>query len=1352
MNALTRFISQVGGKLADFKSKGDRRGSSFGTVIGIGNGLLLLAILLFSGNTYAASPNDSSACGGHGQQVCPWPAYFPGCDTNHHDRDLAGTCYSSDPNFYSSCGGSEQAICSYPIIPTCDTSLVQVGSICKDTNPNHVSSCGGHEQSICELPIFPTCDTDLAQHITNGTCHIQDPNLISTCGGVDQSICTLPTFPTCDKDNVQEGSFCRDTNPNNHSSCGGVGQSICALPIFPTCDTALAQSGNSCIDTNPNNHSSCGGHDQSICKLPIFPTCDTDQAQRLSTDTCHIKDPNLISSCGGIDQPICALPTFPTCDTDRVQEGGFCRDANPNNHSSCGGETQSICELPIFPTCDTDLTQVGTSCQNRNPNLHSSCGSDSQSICELPIFPTCDTDHYESNFKCFAHNPNLVDSCGGDTQAICELPVFPTCDTDIVQISSRCFLPSACGAAGQRACTILPVDASRRSEIGGRSCQAGTAEVPGLPDASQPSFGSSSQCTAVTACGGAGQRACCGGDEKSNFIGSCASGHVEMAGGLLAGENNLCGGLNPYEHESSGMCVAVTACGGDGQRACCSGAGEFAEGTILGSCKSGLTESLGCTGDCTCGGGSANLKSNGICISENTDITEPTTNSSPPTTTRETSLSGYADLHIHLHANLAHGKHVLLGQPAPTDSSGKFLLDSSHNISSALNPADDLAMHKGHGLDDIIGMGTNDNAVGHMGVPYFNNWPNWRTTTHQQMYFKWLERAYRGGLRLTVMFAVTNEALCRSTVPDGVDVEAHCSNSMPAIDEQLTAARDFESFIDSQNGGAGQGWFRIVETPEDARRVISDDKLAVILGIEVDNIFNCKAKVIREELDSSGNVIETIETGGCPDALLNNETEEEYITRSVNEYYALGVRHVFPVHNFDNAFGSPATWQDAINVGNRAVEGAYWQTEECPTTAGGNYGFKTPSSTLDQIISYLTSKFGFGVGEAIPSSPGVNATCHASGLNIGQGDSVQVISNAEGPVSRVTVKHDTLGDFLFNRLMDKGMIIDIDHLSIKSVDNTINIARQRTPHYPLVASHVQFFDLNEESIRHERMRTREQLKAIRDDGGMIAAMLKDDQSDTDETGKKFNIPYKWQTGEEVVDNCRHSTKTLAQMYQYSVDVMGGPVALGSDFNGMAGHVGPRFGSDACGGRIDLLAAEHAERTTEKALQIRADDRLEYPFTLPKPGFDTFSEQVTGQKTFDFNVDGLAHVGLLPDMVKDMEVVGMDDHYFDALFNSAEQYVRVWERAEAISKGDPVVDLNLSARAGPPAECVDIEVCFDEMYPEGQREGNPATPTETDHQATSDKSSGGGGSISYWLLMVLGLFGLRQTLNVKRELK
>jgi microsomal dipeptidase-like Zn-dependent dipeptidase len=277
------------------------------------------------------------------------------------------------------------------------------------------------------------------------------------------------------------------------------------------------------------------------------------------------------------------------------------------------------------------------------------------------------------------------------------------------------------------------------------------------------------------------------------------------------------------------------------------------------------------------------------------------------------------------------------------------------------------------------------------------------------------------------------------------------------------------------------------------------------------------------------------------------------------------------------------------------------------------------------------SQFGFGVVDLPPPHFG-DASCNALGLS-------------------------QLGGTLVDQMIQRGMIIDVDHMSNKALDQTLSIAEAAQA--PVVASHVQFFDLNAEGIRHERMRTYEQLYRIRKAGGMVAAMLKDDQQDTDGIGQKFNIPYG-----PVVDDCRHSSKTWAQAYRYAVDVMGGPVAFGSDFNGAAGHVGPRYGSESCGGEPTVLAPQRDERFAERRAQITHSSMLTYPFTIP--GFGSFERQQTGQRIFDFNFDGLAHVGLLPDLIADLGAIGLSEGDLDPLFQSAEAYVAMWERAVAAS--------------------------------------------------------------------------------------
>ena len=353
-------------------------------------------------------------------------------------------------------------------------------------------------------------------------------------------------------------------------------------------------------------------------------------------------------------------------------------------------------------------------------------------------------------------------------------------------------------------------------------------------------------------------------------------------------------------------------------------------------------------------------------------------------------------------------------------------------------------------------------------------------------------------------------------------------------------------------------------------------------AVEVDNLFNCK----RGKASCTA----------------------KFVKAQVAAYYQKGVRHIFPIHNFDNAFGGPATWQDMIELGNRVVEGTWWDTQNCPS----GYGFKLGQQDVTKFAAHL---FGFG-GLGVAPPHGEVASCNKNGLT-------------------------SLGEVLIDEMIKKGMIIDVDHMSNKSLEGTLALCEAKKPAYPVVASHVQFFDLNQQSIRHERMRTKAQLRRIANSGGMIAAMLKDDFQDTGNIGKQLNVKYG-----SVTNDCRHSSKTWAQMLQYGSDVMLGPVAMGSDFNGVAGHIGPRFGADACG-------AAAAEQRAQKG-------RLQYPFEVT--GFGKFEQQKTGHRTFDFNVDGLAHVGLLPDLVADLKVVGLPQKYLDGLLRSAEKYIQVWENA------------------------------------------------------------------------------------------
>jgi microsomal dipeptidase-like Zn-dependent dipeptidase len=164
------------------------------------------------------------------------------------------------------------------------------------------------------------------------------------------------------------------------------------------------------------------------------------------------------------------------------------------------------------------------------------------------------------------------------------------------------------------------------------------------------------------------------------------------------------------------------------------------------------------------------------------------------------------------------------------------------------------------------------------------------------------------------------------------------------------------------------------------------------------------------------------------------------------------------------------------------------------------------------------------------------------------------------------------------------------------------------------------------------------LAAIRDLGGVVGV--------TTNPGRLFRGE-----GGAFADECPTSSESVASALGYAVAQMGGQggVGLGTDFNGFAAQTAPRFGAHACGDR----------GTPDR----RAE--LSYPYE------DYFGEPTpctrAGERDFDFNRDGLAHYGLLPDLIADMKLVGASAQVIDVVFSSARAYVEMWQRAESVAR-------------------------------------------------------------------------------------
>jgi len=569
-------------------------------------------------------------------------------------------------------------------------------------------------------------------------------------------------------------------------------------------------------------------------------------------------------------------------------------------------------------------------------------------------------------------------------------------------------------------------------------------------------------------------------------------------------------------------------------------------------------------------------------------------------------------------------------------------------------------------------------------------------------------------------------------------------------------------------------WVEVAFTPADARRIIAANKLALVIGLELDVLGNW---VPNNTWTEPGAVV-------MPEDPVQ---QRALIAAELDRLYAQGVRQFGPFHYVSGVFGGVAMFQRLFNEVNRKVTGNNVRVE-----SGGAWG-----------IRYRLDADSWGL---LGTASRMLVTGHGPERHI---DPTWEPTSL-GHINRMGLT--PAGEILFDEMARRGMIIDIDHASYRSTDELLEMASARN--YPLLSSHSDFvelgltgagdfthgpladndaqnFELFDTTIlaplRNEGMATRSKVETIARLEGVLGPIMW--------------LPRRTSWGRAVPNDCDGSPKTWAQNYQYAVEMTGGRgVALSTDRITLEPRFGPnaayllgqettsmyrrderrfqQFDAQRNGVRYDTPIREwHAfrlggaaptawERTPMhyssaweskpwehgdawKAIAAWAAGRN--PRTMPDHDIDggprvinyawglwsaneaevesdcglgclpgTLNERyaaycvskrltpnqivrwrgapgiweqyywvlrvwdqwqrmsgsneplrrhVFGNRDFDVNLDGVAHYGMLPDFLQDVAnshlrpaEVGM---YFDPLFRSAEDYIRMWEKAERV---------------------------------------------------------------------------------------
>jgi hypothetical protein len=517
-------------------------------------------------------------------------------------------------------------------------------------------------------------------------------------------------------------------------------------------------------------------------------------------------------------------------------------------------------------------------------------------------------------------------------------------------------------------------------------------------------------------------------------------------------------------------------------------------------------------------------------------------------------LKGWVDMHTHPLSNLAFGGKLIyggvdVGALLPSDPFCKPLVRASsedqalgpensvHGPNVPLdfgNPCGDTLRYEviqqlEQQLGAVIWPGSTYKSSGY---PNFISWPAWDDLVNQKMWVEWIRRSYQGGQRVIVALAVNNKLLGNMTAGPG-DLP---TDDQSSADLQIT---EIKSFV-----GRHPDFMQVAYSATDLYNIVSRNKLAVVIGVEIDHIGNL-----------SGNV---------PALSMMGE---------VDRLYGEGVRYIFPVHLVDNPIGGAAAYEDLFNVANVYENGSGYVLGCADLASKISYNY-TPPSTLTTLLA--SSKLG-------ANTPGIPPP----------------VSCPNGVVN--TRSLTSAGILAIGEMMKKGMLIDIDHMSQASANAAITLAQARPGGYPLNSGHNGVRGALG-GVTTERSFTSQQY-------GLIGAMH----------------------GMAGVGSAQIPADRWLALYNAVIQAMGPGAAagLGTDMNGMEFAMPPRLGSSVKYGT--------------KA----------FPLPMSKDG----------TKTWDYNVLGVAHYGLLPDFLQDVASLQGGTEAIKNLNKGAQYFYETWRMSE-----------------------------------------------------------------------------------------
>jgi uncharacterized repeat protein (TIGR01451 family) len=572
----------------------------------------------------------------------------------------------------------------------------------------------------------------------------------------------------------------------------------------------------------------------------------------------------------------------------------------------------------------------------------------------------------------------------------------------------------------------------------------------------------------------------------------------------------------------------------------------------------------------------------------------------------DTRLKGWVDLHTHPMSNLAFGGKLFHGAPSvgsimpaiqmPSDPECRTNDPRAASIDEALSQdgptrGDPLQSDCGDvGRNTVIKLieafnGAQVAPAGADGYGAFAYWPKWNDITHQKMWVDWIRRAHEYGQRVMVALSHNNRPLASLLGSGGPvsGVKDDKASSDLQVNEIKRMVADHSDFMG------------LATTPDELRTIVESGRLAIVLGVELDNLGNLNR-----------------------DPRLSVRSEaERLITEEIDRLYGQGVRYVLPIHLIDNMFGDMAIYSDIYSLVNFSENLAPWSVG-CAQVSD-EVGFRTMS--LPPELTPLVTALGVPAPPTAPICAG-GPTGFTGHVN-----------------TRSTSGLTDLGEFAVTALMKRGMIVDIDHMSDRAANRTLAKA-DTVPGggYPVTSGHTAIRSRGSSSFNAESSRTTTQLARIACLGGMFGL-------GTGETSGTRAVDWtvQYARGYDVMRRAFAPNGLCPQATPLGVGLIG----LGTDTNSLVKTPRAPWFDPVQARLTPIYDASHPANA----------------------GVPALTQSSTGNKTWNYNYEGVAHYGMFVDFLRDVRTlpgvatVTGRQAVDDQMMYGADYFYRMWLKAE-----------------------------------------------------------------------------------------